>query len=82
MPSHVSARDSKYHHGSNQFAAAVDSLKGSNSLIGEMFQKLKGQNHVKYMSKDSQMLLNVFIMQYYKGESQHKKESSKRIIKS
>lgn len=37
LPSHVSARDSKYHHGSNQFAAAVDSLKGLNSLIGEMF---------------------------------------------
>jgi len=37
LPSHVSARDSKYHHGRNQFAAAVDSLKGLNSLIGEMF---------------------------------------------
>lgn len=37
FPSHVSARDSKYHHGRNQFAAAVDSLKGLNSIIGEMF---------------------------------------------
>lgn len=37
LPPHVSARDSKYHHGRNQFAAAVDSLKGLNSLIGEMF---------------------------------------------
>ena len=37
LPSHVSSRDSKYHHGRNQFAAAVDSLKGLSSLIGEMF---------------------------------------------
>lgn len=37
LPSRVSSRDSKYHHGNNQFAAAVDSLRGLNSLIGEMF---------------------------------------------
>lgn len=37
LPSHVSARESKYHHGRNQFAAAVDSLKGLSSLIGEIF---------------------------------------------
>lgn len=37
LPSHVSARDSKYHHGRNQFAAAVDCLKGLRSLIGKMF---------------------------------------------
>lgn len=51
LPSHVSARDSKYHRGRNQFAATVDSLKGLNSLIGETFQKLKGQNHVNYMKQ-------------------------------
>lgn len=37
LPFHVSSRGSKYHHGNNQFAVAVDSLKGLNSLIGEMF---------------------------------------------
>lgn len=35
--SHVSVSSSKYHHGRNQFAAAVDSPQALNSLIVEVF---------------------------------------------